>query len=408
MTKITKVSALPILDSRGNWTIEANLELEGRFLGVAGVPAGASLSLYEKKTVPVKTAVTAINNLIRPRLLGRDLPNQAEFDNFLINFDADPQGSSLGANTTLSLSLAFARAKASQENSPLYRYFATIFDNADPLFLPHPIFNLINGGRHAENDLDFQEFHIIPRRGKSFEDNLERGHLFYQGLGHLLEANGFEKDLGDEGGFAPRNISHERALNFILEAGKKNNFEPGKDFSLGLDVAATTLILGEIYEFKREGFKMTSNELLDFYLNLLTAFPLSYLEDPFGQDSFLEFKKITQKVGKKVEIVGDDLIATSPERLAHAIKDKSVTAVIIKPNQIGTLTETLAVAREALKNKICLVVSHRSGETEDTTIADLAVGLGAKYIKAGPPARGERVAKYNRLLEIEKELSEKN
>lgn len=407
MAKITKVSSLEILDSRGNWTVEANLELEGRFLGVAGVPAGASLSSYEKKTVPVKTAVTAINGLISGRLVGRDFKDQAEFDRFLINFDADPERSSLGANTILSLSLAFAQAKASQESLPLYLYFAQIFGNANPLFLPCPIFNLINGGRHAENDLDFQEFHLLPKQGKSFEEDLEKGRSLYQTLGNLLEVNGFEKDLGDEGGFAPRNIGHVRALNFIIEAGKKNSLEAGRDFSLGLDAAAAALVLGEIYEFKREGFKMNSRELLDFYLKLLSAFPLNYLEDPFGQDSFLEFKRITQKVGGKVEIAGDDLIATSLERLIHAVKEKSLTAVIIKPNQIGTLTESFEVAREALKNKIALVVSHRSGETDDTTIADLAVGLGAKYLKAGPPARGERVAKYNRLLEIEKELSER-
>ncbi len=405
MPKITHLSAIEVLDSRGNWTISARLGLDGGDFASAGVPAGASVGFYEKKTVSAKSAVSNINGLLKSRLLGSQFENLKIFDQFLINFDSDPERRSLGANTTLALSMAFAKAQASREKRPLYKFIASLFGNEEKLFMPTPLFNVINGGRHAENDLDFQEFHFIVPPSNKFEQTLESAATLFHNLGSLLESNGLGMFLGDEGGYAPQNISHLRAFQFIIEAGQKTKLEPGKDFCLGLDAAASTLSLGDVYEFKREGLKRTDKELKEFYLEIMNKFPLVYLEDPFGQDEFEDFAGLLKTVGDKVAIAGDDLVATNLERLRRSIKKQAINAVIIKPNQIGTLSESLEVARAALKNNVSLVVSHRSAETEDTYIADLAVGLGAKFLKAGAPVRGERVAKYNRLLEIDQEIS---
>lgn len=403
MSKITNLLGLEVLDSRGDWTIECRLELDGQHTGSASVPSGASVGAYEKKAVTPKAAATFINGLLKARLLGSNFESLKDFDFLLANF-ADPDRLTLGANTLLSLSTAFAKAESLRENLPLFKYFSKIFNNQEALFIPSPLFNVINGGRHAKNDLDFQEFHFIVSPKSTFEQTLGVAVSFFHNLGSLLEGSGLDTFLGDEGGYAPQNISHLRALKFVTEAAQKTGLVEAQDFFLGLDVAASTLILGDVYDFKRAGLKKTPLELTEYYLDLMDQFPIVYLEDPFGQDNFEEFSGLLKKVKEKVDIAGDDLVVTDLARLKRAAKASSISTVIIKPNQIGTLSESLEVARAALNSKISLVVSHRSAETEDTYIADLAVGIGAKYIKAGAPARGERVAKYNRLLEIEQEL----
>lgn len=406
MSKITKISALEVLDSRGNWTVETSVTIDGQYLGVAMVPAGASVGSYEKKTLPAKTVLAAINGLLGPRLEKEDFEGLKQLDEFLISFDASEDRASLGANTMLSVSTAFCKALAVKSGEPLYHYINSTFGEKSKLGMPQPIFNIINGGKHAKNDLDFQEFIIIPRGNGTFESSLEQGTLIYHTLGEFLENNGFATELGDEGGFAPHNISFEGALNFIMEAGKKNQVEPGEKLLLGIDAAASSLAVGDLYNFERAGLKLDPAKLQDLYLDLLNRYPIIYLEDPFGQDNFADFKSLKEKVLGKVEIVGDDLIATNIKRLNTALEQNCLSGLIIKPNQIGTLTETFEVINLARKNGISIVISHRSGETDDSFIADLAVGVGSKYIKAGAPARGERVAKYNRLLEIEKELNQ--
>lgn len=406
MSKITKISALEILDSRGSWTLETSLTLDGQYEGTASVPSGASVGSYEKKTIVAKTGVAAINSLLGPRLEKEDFENQEKLDDLLVSFDASEDRSSLGANTMLSISLAFCKALALKAGLPLYAHINSSFGSNKNLKLPQPVFNIVNGGRHARNDLDFQEFIIIPRGDGTWHSCLVDAENIFQTVGSYLDNNGFTTELGDEGGYAPHNISYEGVLNFIMEACRSNNIEPGKKLFLGIDVAASTLAMGDLYFLERAGVKMDSSELLSLYSDLTKRYPITYLEDPFGQDNFLEFKTLKSKVAGKVAIVGDDLIATNTKRLQQAIDNDAISAVIVKPNQIGTLTETVKLVDLAKKNGLAVVTSHRSGETDDSFIADFAVGIGSDYIKAGAPARGERVAKYNRLLEIEKELGE--
>lgn len=404
MPKISQISALEILDSRGDWTIETNLILDDKFSGSSSVPAGASVGSYEMKTIPAKTAVAAINGLLGPRIMTEEFSDQAKLDEFLISFDSSSDRSSLGANTILSISLAFCKAQALEAGLPIYKFINKLYGQGIKKNLPQPLFNIVNGGRHAENDLDFQEFLIVPRGEGSFSSSLEMGTQIFHHLSEALQANGFSTELGDEGGYAPQNISYEGVLNFILQSSLQNNIIPGKNLYFGIDLAASTLALGDLYNLNRAGLKLDAHEMEDLCLGLCSRFPIIYLEDPFGQNNFSQFKSLKDKLKGKVEVVGDDLVTTNVSRLQKAIDESAISGVIIKPNQIGTLTETLSTMRLAKKNGIKVIVSHRSGETDDSFIADLAVGMGADYIKAGAPARGERVAKYNRLLEIESEL----
>ncbi|MCL5004314.1 MAG: enolase [Patescibacteria group bacterium] len=405
MYKIGSVSSLEILDSRGNWTVETTIELNGKFLGSASVPSGASVGSHEMKAVPAKTAVSGINGLLAERLKGTEYNSQSEFDQFILSVDSAPDRGSLGANTLLSLSLAFCKACAQKEGLPLYRYLSQIYGQKKELVLPQPIFNIVNGGKHAQNRLDFQEFIIIPRGQGTFDSSLSAAVNIFHTLGSLLETGGFSTNLGDEGGYAPGDLSHEAVLDFILDAAKKSGFKPGDDVFLGIDAAASTLALGDIYSFKRADLQLNVPQLLGYYEDLASRFPLIYLEDPFSEDDFLNFQLLNSQLGGRVEVVGDDLTVTNIERVREAVEKKAVSAVIVKPNQIGTLTESLEVIKFAQSKSIGVVISHRSGETDDPFIADLAVGVGSKYIKAGAPARGERVAKYDRLLEIESEMN---
>lgn len=406
MTKIKGVKAMEILDSRGNWTVETEIELEGGIKGKAGVPAGASVGAFEMKTAPVKTCLAAINGVIATRLSGESFASQKLFDDFLINFDSSPDRGSLGSNTLLSLSLAFCQALSRQVGLPLYRLIRSLgFSEKSDWPFPQPLFNVINGGKHAHNDLDFQEFLLIPKESTGFKSNLRMAVLVYEALKSLLETNGFETGLGDEGGFAPRHLTTEGALNFIKEACALSQAKLGAEVFLGLDAAASSFTIGDVYQIRQLDKKITAGELNAYYLNLCQHFPLIYLEDPFDQNSWAQFTNLNRSFAGKIYVCGDDLVATNLERLKKAIKEKAINAVIVKPNQIGTVSETLEVIKEAQRNKIAVAVSHRSGETDDTFIADLAVAVGAEFIKAGAPARGERVAKYNRLLEIESELA---
>ena len=407
MHLIKDLKAIEILDSRGNWTIETTLELTEGFRSKAQVPAGASVGEYEKKLIPAETAVATVNEILAPRIKKTEFENLAAFDKFLIDFDSTSDRSNLGSNTILSLSIAFCKALALKESLPLYRFIHSIFGgSSDKFFIPQPLFNLVNGGAHAKNDLDFQEFIFIPHPKGNFRTQLETAVNVFHTLGSFLEAKGFSTELGDEGGYAPHHISHKGVLNLIMEASKANLLKPVQEYSLGLDVAASTLVLGDLYNFRREGIKLSLSDLTNLYSEIVSNYPIIYLEDPFAQDDFKSFRALKDILKNKVEVVGDDLTTTNQDRVKQAIKESSISSVIIKPNQIGSVSETLETAGLALKNNISLIASHRSGETEDTFIADLAVGIGAKYIKAGAPARGERVAKYNRILEIEQELSE--
>lgn len=407
MSKITQISALEILDSRGNWTIETNLTLDNEFTGTASVPSGISVGSHEMKTVQPRIGVGAINGLLGSKLLKEEFKNQEELDNFLITSDGSADRSSLGANTVLSISTAFCKASALESRLPLYDFINKTYVNSGALQIPQPLFNVVNGGRHAKNDLDFQEFIIVPKGKGSFTSILEDGTLIFHSLGDLFEKNGFSTQLGDEGGYAPENISFEGVLDFITQAVSLNKLQIGKDLMLGIDAAASTLVLGELYNLRGAGLKLTTPKLQKLYLDLCRRFAIVYLEDPFGQDNFNDFRELKNKVSDKVDIVGDDLITTNPQRIKLAVDNSSVSAVIVKPNQIGTITETVQVINFARKNGIKIVASHRSGETDDSFIADFAVGMRADYIKAGAPARGERVAKYNRLLEIESEIGKK-
>ena len=405
MRKIEKIEALKILDSRGDWTLEAMMTLEGGAHGSASVPSGKSVSSFEAKTLPAETAVSLIEGIIRGKLTDQSFVNLEDFDRNLILLDGTPDKSKIGGNTILALSCAFAKASAAALNLTLYDYIDSIFyPKVRNFSMPVPLFNLINGGRHASDGLDFQEFLVIPA-SENIDKNIEMGQKIYQALGSILLSQNFSTDVGDEGGFAPRGLRTQSALNFLQEAGKMVGFTAGKDFFLGLDCAASQLFMGDAYKLKNEGVVYTAAQFRDYYLRLTQEFPIVYLEDPLSENSFEDWQILKKEMKGQVDVVGDDLIATNSVRVDMAVANQAVSAVIIKPNQVGTISETLAAVKNCRQNHLAVVASHRSGDTSDPFIADFAVGVGAKYLKAGAPARGERVAKYDRLLEIEKEIT---
>lgn len=404
MRKIEKIGALKILDSRGDWTLEVRISLEGGFSASASVPSGKSVGSFEVKTVPAETSVDIIESTIKGKLIGESFANQEDFDRFLLSLDPSVDKSKIGGNTMLALSIAFCKSCAKSLNLPLYVYIDSIFYPAvKNLSMPVPIFNVINGGRHTSDGLDFQEFLIIPAK-KRLDENIEIGHNIYQTLQSMFNAHNLSTDVGDEGGFAPKGITTFAALNFLVDAGKLSGFEAGVDFFLGLDCAASELTIGDYYKLKNEGETYTAAQLRDYYLKLTAKFPIVYFEDPLSENSFDDWQIFMKELKGKVDVIGDDLIATNSVRLDMSIAAEAVSGVIIKPNQIGTISETLETVKSCRKNHLAVVASHRSGDTSDTFIADLAVGIGAKYLKSGAPARGERVAKYDRLLEIEQEI----
>lgn len=413
--KINKISAREILDSRGNPTIETTVILEDGSAGIASVPSGASLGKYEAVELRdgdparfggmgVLKAVANVDQVISPKLLGFDPTKQGEIDKLMVDLDGTKDKSKLGANSILSVSLAVACAAANSSRTPLYKYLNLLFGGVLPTQIskmPTPTFNIINGGKHGAGNLDFQEFHVVPTTTKPYREALRIGEEIYQKLKQVLIYRNAIHSVGDEGGFAPNLFTNLDALEAILEAIKMTPYVFGRDIFLGLDVAATHFKKGGNYQIKDRPIPLAPDEFIEYLQDLNNQYRLLILEDPLGEDDWEGWVQLTGILGKGTLVVGDDFLATSLQRVNQAIDKKACTAILVKLNQVGTLTETFEVIKVARQGGLKIVISHRSGETNDTFIADLAVAVGAEYVKFGAPARGERVAKYNRLLEIE-------
>ena len=414
MTTIDSVFAREILDSRGNPTVEAEVVLEGGALGRAAVPSGASTGAHEAIELRdqdssryggkgVTRAVTHILEEIAPELTGEDACEQALVDRLLIELDGTPNKSRLGANAILAVSLAVAHAASEQLGLPLYRYLG------GPLarVLPVPMMNIVNGGAHADNNLDVQEFMVVPAGASSFKEALRAGTETFHSLKKLLKKKGLVTAVGDEGGFAPSLRTNEEAIELVLEAITIAGYRPGSDVYLALDVAASELYREGWYELhKSGGGRRDGPSLIELYSDWVAKYPIVSIEDGLDEDDWDGWQKLTRTLGEKAQLVGDDLFVTHPQRLQKGIDQGVANAILVKLNQIGTLSETLEVVSQARRHGYAVVISHRSGETEDTTIADLAVATGCGQIKTGSASRSDRVAKYNQLLRIEEELSE--
>ena len=408
--KIQDILAREILDSRGNPTVEAEVILKCGVHGVASVPSGASTGAFEAVELRdgesrymgmgVRGAVKAIRQIIAPGLKGKDASRQREIDQWMIAEDATANKSHLGANAILAVSLAVAKAASAGMKLPLYRYLG----GCGARELPIPMMNVINGGRHADSSMNIQEFMIMPVGAASFSEALRMNAEIYHGLKALLNAKGLGTGLGDEGGFAPNLKSNEEAIEVILEAVKKAGYKPGEDIMIALDVAASEFYKDGKYQMEGEGLVKTSNQMVDYLAALCEKYPIVSIEDGLAEDDWKGWKALTKKLGTKVQLVGDDLFVTNEERLLEGIKNDTANAILIKVNQIGTLTETFNAIETAKRAGYTCIISHRSGETEDTTLADIAVAVNAGQIKTGAPARTDRVAKYNQLLRIEEDL----
>jgi len=411
MARIKSIRARQILDSRGNPTVEAEAILDDGSVGVAAVPSGASTGKYEAvelrdgdqsryRGMGVLRAVEHVNGEIASALIGMSAVDQAAIDQRLIELDGTVNKARLGANAILATSLAVAKAAAASRGLPLYRYLG----GARARQLPVPMLNILNGGRHASSSVDFQEFMIVPLGAANFRQALQIGSEVYHCLRQVFTEKGLSTNVGDEGGFAAQLPSNKDALELILIAISKAGYKAGQDISLALDPAASTLYKARKYNLTREGVALTSSQMIDYYAKLVSAYPIISIEDGLAEDDWANWSSLTAQLGKQTQIVGDDLYVTNINRLEKGITRKASNSILIKPNQIGTLTETLAVIKRAHEVGWTAVISHRSGETEDTTIADLAVATNAVFIKAGAPCRSERLAKYNHLLRIEEEL----
>ena len=409
MSKIKDIKAREILDSRGNPTVEVDVLLESGAKGRAAVPSGASTGSKEALELRdndpkryqgkgVLKAVNNVNTIIKKSLIDLESSHQRQIDETMIKLDGTENKTNLGANATLGVSLAVLKATAKEKNIPLYKYFG------DEISLPRPMMNILNGGAHADNNLDFQEFMIIPN-AKSFKEILRIGSEVFHTLKKVLKENGFNTGVGDEGGFAPNLNTNEEALDMLMEAIKEAGYTPGKDVNFALDVAASEFYEDGIYNLKGANKKLTSNELVDYYQTLIDKYPIISIEDPVDEEDWEGFRKMTEKYGDKIQLVGDDLFVTNIKYLQKGIDNKAGNAILIKLNQIGTFTETLETINLAKENGYKTIISHRSGETEDVTIADLAVALNLGQIKTGSLSRSERTAKYNELLRIEEDLN---
>jgi len=414
MEKIEIVMAREILDSRGNPTVEVEVALNDGSLGHASVPSGASTGIYEAVELRDKTkkrymgkgvqkAVQNVNTVIASALMGMEATDQRLIDKTLIELDGTPNKGKLGANAILGVSLAVARAAADALYMPLYRYIG----GTSACRLPMPMMNILNGGLHAANNVDLQEFMIMPIGGKTFREALRIGTEVFHSLASVLKNKGFSTAVGDEGGFAPDLKSNEQAVEMVLAGIKKAGYRPGKDVVMALDPASSSFYKnGKYVFFKSDQSKLSAAQMIDFYSDWVKRFPIFSIEDGLEENDWKNWKKMTQKLGDQIQIVGDDLFVTNTARIARGIKEKSANAVLIKLNQIGTLTETLEAIQMAHRAGWNAVISHRSGETEDTFIADLAVATGTGQIKTGSLCRSERVCKYNQLLRIEEELGD--
>ena len=411
ITTIEDVIAREILDSRGNPTVEVEVLLMGGERGVAAVPSGASTGAHEavelrdgdKKRYNGKGVLTAVQNVnesIREAIVGLDAADQVTLDDVMIELDGTPNKGSLGANAILGVSLAAARAAANAQQLPLYRYLGGVSART----LPVPMMNILNGGKHADNSTDMQEYMILPIGAPSFREALRWGAEVYQGLKKVLHDRKLNTNVGDEGGFAPSLSSNRDALEVIIAAIETAGYKPGKDIFLGMDPASTEFYQDGKYVLAREGRTLSSSEMIDLYENWLNEYPIVTIEDGLAEDDWEGWSQFRQRLGNRIQHVGDDLFVTNTARLKRGIQESAANSILIKLNQIGTLTETLEAIEMAKRAAFTAVVSHRSGETEDTTIADLVVATNAGQIKTGAPARSERVAKYNRLLVIEEEL----
>ncbi len=416
MAKISKIVAREILDSRGNPTIEVDLLLSDKSFGRASVPSGASTGSHEavelrdgdKKRYDGKgvlKAVSNVNKIIFPKLKNKEF-DQRKLDQTLISLDGTENKAKLGANAILGVSMAFAKAMAVSMKKPLWKYFKEISKNKE-VTLPVPMMNILNGGKHAENSTDLQEFMIMPNGAKSFKEALRWGSEVFHQLKKILKSKELNTSVGDEGGYAPSLPTNESAIEIILEAIEKAGYKPGKDISIAIDGAASEIYENGKYNLKTENKTLTSEEMVDFYVNWVSKYPIVSIEDGLAEDDWEGYKLLTKKIGSKLQIVGDDLFVTNIKRLQMGIDQKAGNSILIKLNQIGTISETIDAVMMARKAKMTSVISHRSGETEDTTISDFVVGLGANQIKTGSLCRSERTAKYNQLLRIEEELGAK-
>ncbi|GBD89496.1 enolase [bacterium BMS3Abin04] len=414
MTTIVDIMGREILDSRGNPTVEVEVLLESGVIGRAAVPSGASTGKHEAVELRdgdksrylgkgVMTAVDNVNNKIADELIDFDATDQVAIDNFLIDLDGTPNKSELGANAILGVSLACAKAAAETLGLPLYRYIG----GTNAKILPVPMMNILNGGKHADNTVDIQEFMIMPHGAANFAEALRMGSETFHTLKSILKDKGYSTAVGDEGGFAPNLKTNEEAIEVILQAIEKAGYKPGEDISISLDPAASEMFLKDkgVYQFfKSDKSEKTSEEMVDFYANLINKYPIINLEDGLAEDDWDGWKLLTEKLSGKVQLVGDDIFVTNTERLAKGIDLGIANSILIKLNQIGTLTETLDCIEMAKTAGYTCVISHRSGETEDTTIADFAVATSVGQIKTGSVSRTDRISKYNQLLRIEEEL----
>lgn len=412
MSAIIDVYAREVLDSRGNPTLEVEVISEDGGFGRAIVPSGASTGAHEAVELRdnderymekgVEQAVRNVNEIIAKELIGFDVLNQITIDKYLIELDGTDSKSKLGANATLGVSIAVAKAAADELGLPLYEYLG----GAGARTLPVPMMNILNGGKHADNNVDIQEFMIMPVGGVDFKESLRMCAEVYHNLKKVLKSEGLNTAVGDEGGFAPDLKSNEDAISYIIKAVEKAGYKPGKDIYIAIDAAASEFYENGKYNLKGENKILTSKEMVEYYKYLVDKYPIISLEDGLFEDDWEGWQELTKELGKKIQIVGDDLFVTNIKRLKEGVEKKAGNSILIKLNQIGTITETLETIEYAKKHGYTCVISHRSGETEDVTIADLAVAINAGQIKTGAPARTDRVAKYNQLLRIEDALGE--
>jgi enolase len=414
--EITGIHARQILDSRGNPTVEVEVALGSGARGLAAVPSGASTGEFEAVELRdggeawagkgVAGAVGNVNGEIAAALTGVDASDQAGIDRRMIELDGTPNKGRLGANAILGVSLAAAKAAAMYSGQPLYRYLAALYGGGEPRLLPVPMMNVLNGGAHADNSVDFQEFMVVPAGASSFSECLRMGTEVFHALKKSLASSGHSTAVGDEGGFAPNLESNEAALQAVLAGVEAAGYEPGADVFIALDPATSEVYEDGAYVLEHEGRSLSSEEMAAYWDDACSRYPIVSIEDGMDEEDWGGWKALTERLGERVQLVGDDLFVTNPERLRRGIEEGVGNSILVKVNQIGTLTETLEAIRIAAAAGYTAVISHRSGETEDTTIADLAVATGAGQIKTGAPSRSDRVAKYNRLLRIEGELGE--
>lgn len=408
MSKIIDIKAREILDSRGFPTVEVEVKTEKGYVGVAAVPSGASTGSREALELRdnderycgkgVLKAVNNVNTIIKDALLGMEVSHQREIDTKMIELDGTPNKSKLGANATLGVSLACVKAASLESKKEMYDYL-----NPRDKKIPRLMFNIVNGGMHAKNNLDIQEFMIVPKK-ESFKEGLRCASEVFHALKKLLDNEGLATSVGDEGGFAPNLESNKTALNYIIKATESAGYIPGKDIFIALDVAASSFYNENTKTYKIEDKNLTKEQLLEYYLDLVKNYPIISIEDPFDENDYEGFKLFTERVGKEINIVGDDLFVTNKKELEHGINNGLCNSILIKPNQIGTFYEMLETIVLAKQNNYTCIMSHRSGETTDTFIVDAAVALGIPFIKTGSVSRGERICKFNRLLKIEEDL----